>query len=112
MLAKIKQKLSCSKIVSQRHHHKRDQLTLIGSASQNYDSGLHRPRNDFHCTNERLAGSVLCVCCMFRFQTWTPCTGIISPSPPNVNKTTMHGPKQWRRFECSLRVLYIGILQT
>ncbi len=31
--------------------------------------------------------------------------GILSPSPSNVNKQTMHVPKQWRHFAYSLRVL-------
>jgi hypothetical protein len=47
---------------------------------------------------------------MFRFQTWSPCKGIIIPSLPDVNKK-YPSSKKWRNFDLPLRVLKSGILK-
>jgi hypothetical protein len=40
---------------------------------------------------------------MFGFQAWSLCKGIISPSPPDVNKK-YPGPKKWRHFDWPSRI--------
>ncbi len=52
----------------------------------------------------------VCVRFKFGFQSWSPCKGIISPSPPDINiQHTVAVPKKWRRFTSPIAALTSAI---